>query len=207
MLHFRHFHKSYGRHTVLSIESKTISPGIYWVKGTNGSGKSTLLKSIAGFLFFEGEIHLNNISLKKNSVTYRKIVNFADAEPVFPDFMTGREMIDLFVKAKGGPRGQETYFIESMRMAPYLNEPLGTYSSGMLKKLSLLLAFLGNPALILLDEPLITIDTESLSVLYDWIRLMEREQKTTFLLSSHQALDPYALAGAKELFVKDQTLS
>jgi ABC-2 type transport system ATP-binding protein len=76
----------------------------------------------------------------------------------------------------------------------------------MLKKLSLLLCFLGKPQIILLDEPLITIDTESLSILYTWIADRHRNSGTTFLLSSHQALDAGALPEAKELIVENQTL-
>ncbi len=169
MLQFDKFQKSYGYNPVLNIEDLTINSGIYWLKGTNGSGKSTLLKSIGGFLFYRGEILLNNISLKKQGVLYRQQVNFADAEPIFPEFLTGTEMIKMFIQAKGGAIGQEQYFIEKMNMQGYLDNSLGTYSSGMLKKLSLVLAFLGKPKLILLDEPLITIDTESLKVLYEWI--------------------------------------
>lgn len=206
MLHFTKFTKSYGNQLVLDIEDFTIEPGVYWIKGVNGSGKSTLLKSIGGFLHFEGEISLDNISLKKHGVAYRQQVNFADAEPIFPEFLTGWEMINMFRKAKGGAVHQEQYFIESMKMQGYLNSPLGTYSSGMLKKLSLMLAFLGNPKVILLDEPLITIDTESLSKLYEWILTKYKEDNITFLLSSHQPLDVTLLSNVSQLSVIQQTL-
>ena len=76
----------------------------------------------------------------------------------------------------------------------------------MLKKLSLVLAFLGRPKLILLDEPLITIDTESLKILYNWIRQQHTENGVSFLLSSHQALDEAERLGAGELLVEEQTL-
>lgn len=206
MLYFNNFRKSYGQNLVLTIEDLTIDNGIYWIKGVNGSGKSTLLKSIGGFLFFNGDIILDGINMKERGVDYRKRVNFADAEPLYPEFLTGWEMINLFKKAKGGNAGQEKYYVESMRMEGYLNNPLGTYSSGMLKKLSLVLAFLGNSSLILLDEPLITIDAESLTVLYEWIVKKHLTDDVTFLLSSHQPLDGALLPQAKELSVIGQTL-
>jgi ABC-2 type transport system ATP-binding protein len=86
-----------------------------------------------------------------------------------------------------------------------IDKPIGTYSSGMLKKLSLVLAFLGNPKLILLDEPLITIDAESLKILYSWIR-EEHNKGVSFMLSSHQALDVGEHLNASELLVENQTL-
>lgn len=205
MLHFIEFQKSYGNYPALKIDDLAIEPGIYWIKGVNGSGKSTLLKSIAGILSFDGDILLDNISIKKQAVNYRKLVNFAEAEPVFPAFLTGREMIALFADAKDAPAGQEQHYIESMQMKAYIGNPVGTYSSGMLKKLSLLLAFLGNPKLILLDEPLITIDTAALNILYTWIADKHQHDGTSFLLSSHQALEFKALP-SQELLVENQTL-
>lgn len=205
MLHFAKFQKSYGNYRALNIDDLNIESGIYWIKGVNGSGKSTLLKSIAGILSFNGDILLDGISIKKQPVSYRQVVNFAEAEPIFPAFLTGREMIDLFIAAKEAPAGQEEYYLESMQMQAYISSPVGTYSSGMLKKLSLLLAFLGKPKLILLDEPLITIDTAALKVLYTWIADAYQQNGTGFLLSSHQALEFEALP-SRELLVDKQTL-
>ena len=207
MLQFIKFKKLYGGFPALKIDEFFINPGVYWIKGVNGSGKSTLLKSIAGILSFEGDILLDSsISIKKQPVAYRKLVNFAEAEPVFPEFLTGTEMIALFAQAKDAPAGQEQHYIKTMQMQAYVGQPLGTYSSGMLKKLSLVLAFMGNPKLILLDEPLITIDTASLKILNNWIAERYNEQGTSFLLSSHQTLEHDALPVARELLVEEQTL-
>ncbi|WP_183560021.1 ABC transporter ATP-binding protein [Mucilaginibacter sp. SP1R1] len=207
MLQFIKFKKLYGGFPALKVDGLSINPGIYWIKGVNGSGKSTLLKSIAGILSFEGDILLDDsISIKKQPVIYRKLVNFAEAEPVFPEFLTGTEMIALFAQAKDAPAGQEQHYMESMQMQSYVNRPVGTYSSGMLKKLSLVLAFMGRPKLILLDEPLITIDTVSLKILNTWIAERHLQDGTSFLLSSHQALEHAELPAAHELLVEEQTL-
>ncbi|WP_342647550.1 ABC transporter ATP-binding protein [Mucilaginibacter sp. CSA2-8R] len=206
MLRFVNFQKSYGQYPALDIPAFDIKLGIYWIKGVNGSGKSTLLKSIAGMLAFQGDILLHDISIKKQPVAYRKLVNFAGAEPLFPEFLTGRELINLFASAKGAPARQEDSYLNSMDMRSYINKPVGTYSSGMLKKLSLVLAFLGKPKLILLDEPLITIDAAALAVLYQWIAEQHQQYQTSFLLSSHQVLDADLLP-AGILQVDKQTLT
>lgn len=207
MLRFTNFQKHYGAFAALTIPEFGIERGLYWLKGVNGSGKSTLLKSIAGILSFDGDILLNdNISLKLDAVKYRKMVSFAEAEPLFPEFLTGRELINLFAKARDAKAGQEQQYIESMQMQSYVDRPIGSYSSGMNKKLSLLLAFMGNPSLILLDEPLITIDTASLQILYSWINERREQEGTGFILSSHQTLDDGALPNAGELLIDQQTL-
>ncbi|MXV13808.1 ABC transporter ATP-binding protein [Hufsiella ginkgonis] len=205
MLQFSNFQKSYNQFQALSIPDMAIHPGIYWVKGVNGSGKSTLLKSVAGILSFKGEVLLNQVSLTRQPVAYRKLVNFAEAEPLFPAFLTGTEMIRLFAAAKFAPAGQEERYLDDMQMRSYIHKPVGTYSSGMLKKLSLLLAFLGKPELILLDEPLITIDNASLGILHQWIAAKYADG-ASFLLTSHQALDAEMFPDARELLVAEQTL-
>jgi len=66
---------------------------------------------------------------------------------------------------------------------------IGTYSSGMVKKLSLALAFIGEPALLLLDEPLVTVDQASVDFIYTLIEEYFQTKKATFLITSHQSFD------------------
>lgn len=207
MLQLEQFRKSYNGFEVLKIDHLLMERGIYWIKGVNGSGKSTLLKTIGGILSFHGDIRINNISIRKQPVAYRKLVNMAEASPVFPGFLTGMEMIRLFAAAKDAPPEQAAGFIESMKMQGYISEPLRVYSSGMLKKLSLLLAFLGNAEVILLDEPLVTIDAESLAIVYTWIADRHAQSGTTFLLSSHQALEIETIQTMRALLVDQQTVT
>jgi ABC-2 type transport system ATP-binding protein len=207
MLHLTNFSKSYYGRAVLRIESFTFSAGAYWVQGANGSGKSTLLKAIAGVLPFTGDILLaGQWSVKHQAGAYRRRVNFAEAEPVFPAFLTGRELLHLFRTAKDGPPHQEDFYLESLGMSAYVHEPVGTYSSGMLKKLSLVLAFLGQPTWIVLDEPLTTLDASAIPVLCAWLVRQRAQQGTSFLLSSHQALTDELLPGLQSVLVDQATL-
>jgi ABC-2 type transport system ATP-binding protein len=207
MIHLLNYEKSYGKFPILHVPNLALEAGVYWIKGVNGSGKSTLLKSMGGMLSCKGDILIEgNISLKKTPVAYRKIVNFGEAEPLFPPFLTGMEMINLFSAAKKASKNQKEGLIESLKMQHYIDMPVHTYSSGMLKKLSLVLAFVGEPKVILLDEPLITIDAESLAVLYSWIANEHKEKQTTFLITSHQPLDADYLPATKLLLVENQTV-
>lgn len=207
MLQLTNFGKTYHGRAVLRIESFAFSPGIFWIQGANGSGKSTLLQSIAGVTPFEGDIILaGQLSVKKHAVAYRRRVNFAEAEPVFPTFLTGLELIHLFQQAKNGPPHQEDFYLESLQMMSYVHEPVGTYSSGMLKKLSLVLAFLGRPDCILLDEPLTTLEAATIPVLCSWMADQHAQQGTSFLLSSHQILAGAPLPVMRKLLVEHATL-
>jgi ABC-2 type transport system ATP-binding protein len=207
MLQLHHFSKTYQGRAVLRIDSFALSPGTYWIQGANGSGKSTLLRAIAGVTSFAGDILLaGQLSVKKQAVAYRRLVNFAEAEPLFPEFLTGRELINLFKTAKDAPPHQEDFYLESLRMTSYVHEPVGTYSSGMLKKLSLVLAFLGQPTCILLDEPLTTLDAEAIPVLCSWMARQQAQHGTSFLLSSHQSVAADLLPAMQKLLVENATL-
>ena len=207
MLQIDQFRKTYNNHLVLQIDTLSISGGVYWVRGQNGSGKSTLLKAMAGIIPFQGDITLNQrVHCKKQPVAYRRLVNFAEAEPIFPEFLTGIELIELFKSAKKAPHQQEAFYVETMQMTSYVNQPVRTYSSGMLKKLSLVLAFLGQPTCILLDEPLTTLDADSLPILYSWIDRFCHQPETMVLLSSHQAFEGELLPTVRELLVEYATI-
>lgn len=186
LLQIRNFNKSYGKIEVLKVEELTIENGIYWLKGKNGSGKSTFLKSVAGIIDFKGEVLLNSrIDGKKDSVNYRKKVNFSEAEPVFPSFLTGNELIRLFADAKEATNAQIEYYLDSFKMKDYIGDSVGGYSSGMQKKLSLVLAFIGKPDLILLDEPLTTLDVASVEILHQLISERHTKEQVSFIISSH----------------------
>ena len=99
-----------------------------------------------------------------------------------------------------------SYLIESMHLELFISDPVSTYSSGMLKKLSLALAFIGKPRIILLDEPLITLDEDAICVLYQWIDEKNKKEGTSFFLSSHQSLDSTILQKAQVLTVEQKTI-
>ncbi|RPD38608.1 ABC transporter ATP-binding protein [Chitinophaga barathri] len=199
--------KSYQDFPVLDIARLELSPGIYWLQGENGAGKTTCMKVMAGLIPFKGEIVLQgNVSSRQHPVQFRRLINYAEAEPLYPSFLTGRDLLELYLGTKGGDREHIRQLVERLGVKGYLHNPVSTYSSGMLKKLSLLLAFTGNPILILLDEPLITIDTQALAVLYDLIREYSAKG-VTFCITSHQPLDQRELPLSGTLRVADKNIT
>lgn len=96
------------------------------------------------------------VSIKEQPVAFRRQVNFCEAEPTFPEFLTGYELINLFASAQKATTTQKDMLIESMKINQFLGKVVATNSSGMLKRLPLVLAFLGTSSIVLLDEPLNT---------------------------------------------------
>jgi ABC-2 type transport system ATP-binding protein len=186
MLHVKNLLKKFGHKTVLNIEELFIPPGITHLKGINGSGKTTFSRIAAGLIPFKGEVLLDNkYSPMSNKVQYRKLVNYAESEPLYPEFFTANDLIAFIGKAKGASKQDQKRFIELFGVDGYLYDTVGTYSSGMLKRLSLCLAFLGSPSLILLDEPFNTLDTDAIDLLKTLTHDQHRKA-VNFILVSHQ---------------------
>lgn len=199
--------KNYQDVPVLDIPHLELPTGIYWLQGENGAGKTTCMKVMAGLIPFKGEIRLQEtVSSHEHPVQFRRLINYAEAEPFYPAFLTGRDLLELYLNTKGGNRHLIGEIAERMGVHIFVNNPVSTYSSGMLKKLSLLLAFTGNPAVILLDEPLITIDTRTLAILYDLVRTWHAKG-VSFLITSHQPLDPEEITITGTLRVADKNIT
>ena len=179
--------------------------GVHWIKGENGSGKTTLFKSVVGLIPFEGEISLNGISLKKKPVDYRNLVNYAEAEPLYPGFLTAKDLIRFVGKTKGAGIDQQNFYSSAIGVDPFFEKPCETYSSGMLKKLSIALAFLGSPAVIVLDEPLITLDEDTKRILFGLIKDV-LSKNTTVLISSHQLLENTMFAITASYRISNKTI-
>ena len=205
MLQFRKVEKYYGAHLALTVPDLDLQKGMYWIQGENGSGKTTFLKMLAGLHPFKGEIFLapgergisksfseersseKSLSILKDRNEFLKSVNYAEAEPLYPPFLTAKDLVELYGATKKADIDAAKQQLEELHILDAYLQPVGTYSSGMVKKLSLVLAFMGNPDWILLDEPLITIDVAAVELVCKWINDWHARKGISFLISSHQS--------------------
>ncbi len=199
--------KAYDGHPVLTIPDLTFPPGIHYFRGSNGSGKTTFLRVVAGLLPFSGRIQLaQTYDIRQQPVDYRLRVNYAEAEPRYPDFLTARDLATFVANAKRAPAGQVNQLADLLGVSAFWTQPTRTFSSGMLKKLSLLLAWLGHPSLVLLDEPLTTLDVETAGRLFDFIQERVR-QGVSVWLTSHQDITLTGLPLTASWQVSNGTIS
>ncbi len=206
MLHLTGYKKKFNDHLILSVEDLRIPRGIHWFKGANGSGKSTFFRSVAGMIPFSGNIRLQGRDQVAEPVAYRQTVSLSEAEPLYPDYLRGYDLLTFIAEARKAPAGQLKELGARLGAAIYWDKPMGTYSSGMLKKIALLSAFLGAPQLILLDEPLITIDEAAADAVYELIFEKHTLEGVNFLLSSHQDFRLERLPLVNTYLVKDKTI-
>ncbi len=205
VLQFNKVKKYYGPFLALNIPLFVINTGVWWVKGENGSGKTTLLKMIAGIHPFDGDIQLDELTLTKNRQQFVQQVNYGEAEPLYPSFLRARDLVELYCKTKGGKLQHAMEMLEALNIADAYEKPLVSYSSGMTKKLSIALAFIGNASLILLDEPLITIDAAAINIVCNLINNAHSQGKS-FLITSHQTLHNNQLAFTATIQAENNTI-
>lgn len=201
MLSIKNLKKEYGTHLILDIPQLQFESGLFWLKGNNGSGKSTLLKIISGIIPFDGEVNIDGVDLRKHPTDYRRLVNYVEAEPLYPPFLTGQDLVSFFISTRMANKEEVEELVQKFNIHSFIKNPIGTYSSGMVKKLSLVLAFIGRPKYILLDEPLVTIDKESVPILYELVKLYFG-RGVNFVFTSHQAFELEGIV-VKEMEVKD----
>jgi ABC-2 type transport system ATP-binding protein len=212
MLQFHSFYRRYGSKLVLDIPNLCLESGLYWLQGPNGPGKTTLLRILAGILPFNGDVFLQSsnqriaVSLRQSPTPYRRLIAWADAEPQYPGFLTGYELLNFYRNILRPETAQVKRLIEGFGVGTWLDTRTAAWSSGMTKKLSLLLAFLGKPSLILLDEPLTTLDEPGRTVLNELITGYQRDPGTSFLISSHQDIGSGMLPMAQLLTIVDGSI-
>ena len=184
MVEIQNLHKIFGKNTVLSGINLTINQkGIIAILGPNGSGKTTLIKSILGMVIPDsGEISVFDQNIKNNP-TYRNQIDYLPQIANFPSNLKVRELIKM-IKDLRRQSHHDPDLIEFFQLQPFLDKKLGTLSGGTKQKVNILLTFMFDSPLIILDEPTTGLDPISLIRLKELIRSAKKSGKT-ILITSH----------------------
>ncbi|WP_339756884.1 ABC transporter ATP-binding protein [uncultured Winogradskyella sp.] len=184
MVNIENLHKKFGKNQVLSGLDLTINEGgIFAVLGPNGSGKTTLIKSILGMVIpNKGVINVLGENIKKNS-NYRHKIDYLPQIANFPSNLKVKELIKM-IKDLRKNTNEDQRLIELFKLDPFLDKKLGTLSGGTKQKVNIVLTFMFDSPLIILDEPTTGLDPISLIRLKDLIQA-EKARGKTILITSH----------------------
>lgn len=184
MVSVKNLHKKFGKNQVLKgLDLEISEGGIFAVLGPNGSGKTTLIKSILGMVIpNKGEISVLDENIKKNS-DYRHQIDYLPQIANFPSNLKVKELIKM-IKDLRGHTSEDLRLIELFRLEPFLDKKLGNLSGGTKQKVNLVLTFMFDCPLIILDEPTTGLDPISLIRLKDLIQA-EKAKGKTILITSH----------------------
>jgi ABC-2 type transport system ATP-binding protein len=189
ILEIRGLRAGYGPRTVLENISITLFAGDWFViLGPNGCGKSTLLDCVVSRLKPSGgEICIAGHSLAKNSYQAKLQLGYACAPDALPALLTSRQCLEVHAGAKGlAVIGDELIALaDELRFTPYLGSFVDTLSLGTRQKLAVLLALVGDPPLIVLDEAFNGLDPASALILKRHLRARIQRRGGALLLATH----------------------
>jgi ABC-2 type transport system ATP-binding protein len=155
----------YGKQEVLRGVTLQIRVGQWFcLLGPNGVGKSTLLHCVAARLQpTAGDIAVCGCSVRTQPVEAKRRLGFGCAPEQLPGLLTGRQCLEVYATAKGLERidSDVLELSRTLQFDPYLDRFVDTYSLGTRQKLCVLLALLGEPALVVLDEAFNGLDPSS----------------------------------------------
>lgn len=175
--------KSYGKHKVLTDVNLEVKKGdLFGLVGRNGAGKTTLFKVILGLSSYQkGSIELfGSTDLSKQ----RQRIGFLIGSNCF-DYMTGRENLEYFRRLKGIKDKNEVDRVLKIVGLDGVKTKVGKYSLGMRQRLGIANAMMGNPELMILDEPTNGLDPQGIADVRNLVKRLNQEFGMTVIVSSH----------------------
>ena len=168
--------------------------------GPNGAGKTTLLRCVLGLLRYEGRIAVEGFDVRRQGVAARERMAYVPQVPAFFD-MTAREVVHFIARLRRVPLPKADDALDRLGLTADADRAVRVFSGGMQQRLSLAAALVGEPPLILLDEPTANLDpgarADIISLLVDF-----RKAGKTLVLSSHRAHEVRGLAD-RVIFLRD----
>ena len=197
--------KSFGQVRAVSDLSFTVEPGsVTGFLGPNGAGKTTTLRMLLGLMQPDAGTATFDGAPYATLPTPLRTVG-AVLETAFHPARSGRNHLRVYCRAAGLPLSRADEVLVQVGLADAGNRRAGGYSLGMRQRLALATALLGDPSVLVLDEPANGLDPEGIQWLRGFIRHLAHEQGRTVLVSSHllaeveQTVDRVVIVGAGRL--------
>ena len=207
-LQIRDLSKKYGNKVALRNFSYTFTPGIYGILGANGAGKSTLMNLITDNVKrTEGQILWDGTDILKLGASFRKLLGYMPQQQgMYSDF-SARAFLRYMADVKGLKRKQANKQIEELlelvSLKDVAHKKLGGFSGGMRQRILLAQALLGEPQILILDEPTAGLDPKERLRLRQYIA--DLAQNRIVFLTTHIVSDIESIA-TDVLLMKDGQL-
>jgi Cu-processing system ATP-binding protein len=200
---FHSFTKHYGRQRAVEELSLSVGTGeVVALLGPNGSGKTTCLKAAAGLIRpTAGEVMIGEPPRPSSDPEARRILSFLPQRVVFPESLTGREVVEFYRALRGVAEARTREVLEFASLNGAGDRAVGTYSGGMMQRLGLAVSMLPAARVLLLDEPTAALDPDGLCAFYGVVQRSQQEGRSV-LFTSHQLGDVERLADRFAILVE-----
>jgi ABC-2 type transport system ATP-binding protein len=190
MIEIKHLSKQFKTTRAVDDLNLTIEKGeLFSFLGPNGAGKTTTIKMMVGLMTpTEGSIELGGVDVVKSPQAAKRMVGYVPDSAFLYQHLTGLELLLMVgqlysMSDKEIQQGQEA-LVERLVMGEWLGERISGYSQGMKQRLAFATAFLHNPEIMIIDEPMVGLDPKTARIVKDMLK--ERSQNgVTLFVSTH----------------------
>lgn len=189
--------KNYGKVQALSHISLKLEEGVYGLLGPNGAGKSTLIQIITGNLKpSEGNIYFNGKEIQKEGENYKRILGYAPQSQGLYDMFTAEKFLEYIALLKEMKKAeisrQVAEILETVGLTEARDRKLGGFSGGMKQRILIGQALLGNPKILILDEPTAGLDPKERIRIRNFISRISKDK--IVLIATHVVSDIETIA-------------
>ena len=199
---------------VQAVRGVTLSVGageVYGFLGPNGAGKSTTIRMLLGLIApTSGSVRLFGEALSSNPSPLKRVGSLVDGGAFYP-FLSGRRNLEVLARTRGSGMDRIDALLEQVGLAGDAQRKVKGYSTGMRQRLGVAAALLGDPDLVILDEPVNGLDAAGIQEMRALIRGLAADEGKTVFLSSHllhevqQVCDRIAIISKGEI-VREATI-
>lgn len=195
---------SYRNKEVLKDVSFTCENGVTALLGNNGAGKTTLMNIISGLKRVNsGEIYLNNEDIFNNENIKYKIGYLPQNFDIYKN-ITGYDLLSYVCDLKGVEKGYKknhiSDLVDKFDLGKVIKKNIGKYSGGYKRRLGIVQAVIGNPSLVIIDEPTVGLDPEQR---LEFRRYLSSIGNDKIVLISTHIIEDVELAGKKVIILKN----
>lgn len=161
--------------------------------GNNGAGKTTAIRCILGQVSYEGSVSICGLDVKSDGKRARAKIGLVPQEISFHDDLTVIDTMRLYTKLRKAKHNEGSALLERLSLAPHLKKQVRQLSGGLRQRLALAIALLGDPPVLLLDEPTANLDAAARQ---DFLALLEdlKAEGKALVFASHRPGEVLRLA-------------
>lgn len=192
MIQLKHLCKAYAKGSVRAVDDLTLHVNrgeIFGFIGPNGAGKTTTIKMLTGILRPDaGEVVIGGVSMQKDPIAAKRMIGYVPDGGEVYERLTGMEylsfMADMYGVKNAQRRERIGRYLEMFEMTQAAGDLVRSYSRGMRQKITLIGALIHQPALWVLDEPMVGLDPRAAHILKEEMR-RHCESGNTVFFSTH----------------------
>ncbi len=180
--------KRFGNVHALRGLNLRVGKGVTGLVGPNGAGKTTTIGILLGLLKPDGgKALVFGFDCWRDSFEVRRRVRVLHEKPAYPGSFTGRRYLEYVAEFYGirNPEEQAVRLLSSVGFSEAADRKINTYSAGMVQRIGLAQALIGEPELVILDEPTANLDPIGRAEFLEKIRELHQEHGISFLISTH----------------------